>query len=43
MANMETTNTYITQGKVSAVMSKTKATVVPMFSDNPVSIELVIP
>lgn len=40
---METTNTYITKGKISAVMSKTLATAVPMFSDNPVSIELVIP
>lgn len=43
MPTMDTTNTYIMKGKVSAVMSKTKATVVPMFSDSPVSIELVIP
>ena len=43
MPTMDTTNTYIMKGKVSAVMSKTRATVVPMFSDSPVSIELVIP
>lgn len=34
---------YVNKGKISAVIDKTHATVVPSFSDSPVTTELVIP
>lgn len=34
---------YVNKGKISVITDLTHATVIPMFSDTPVSVELVIP